>query len=166
MSHDTPTGAVRPNAPASSTSTSPVEWRWVREETLIKRLRRKLATLDLVLHRNRPGTAERGRYGEWSVSSPDCGVIWHNVTLLELARDMRVLATHERIEQPPRLRKHFVARHAVVEIDGTKVLREERLTRDFTSLDSAMRAASHMDGSAVVIVSYDADSRQEGSHGE
>lgn len=166
---DNTTGEIRPNATTSSAPACPAEWRLVREQTLIKRLRRRLASLDLVLHRNRPGTSERERYGEWSVSGRDCGVMWHNVTLVELARDMRVLAADERIE-PHGLHgwRYFVGLAETVNVAGIPVSCIRPIAgRTYVSEAAARRAVEHLEGRAgLVVVGFDAASRQEDVHGE
>lgn len=160
MSHANTLGATRPNTTTSPTTTDGIatETKWIQEATLVKRLRRKLASMDLALRRNRQGSADRAKYGEWTAIDPKSrAIIWHNVLLCEMARDLGVLAPDERIEEPPRLRKHYVARHVVSIVDGVKVHSDERLTRDLTTVEAARKAAERFGGDDIAVVSYAPD---------
>jgi len=155
MSHDTTQGEIRPNTTPSTSAAGPVEWRWVRESTLIKRVRRKLALRGHALLVARDGSAVRRELGRFAVVGERHEILSASCELEALARFLGVLDDGERVELPPRVRRHYVARHVVEEADGGRRIHyDHRLTRDYTTLDAAQRAAAKFDDDGVVIVSY------------
>lgn len=170
MSHDTTQGAIRPqSAPSTTSADTSRDFRWIREQTVIKRVRRKLAERNHSLLITRAGTAARRELGRFAVVGERHEVLGTNFEIEELARALGALDDDERIELPPRVRRYYVARHIVEEADGGQRIHfNHRLTRDYTALDAAQRAAARFDGDGVAIVSYSpftghAD-RQEGEH--
>ena len=167
---DTTTGEIRPNTTTSTPSTDGIatETKWIQEATLVKRLRRKLASMDLALRRNRQGSADRAKYGEWTAIDPKSrAIIWHNVLLCEMARDLGVLAPDERIDPPAYAGwRFYVAIQRIACVDGINTVLNERVSRDFTTAEAARKAAERFDGDDIVVVGYDGTlaDRQEGRH--
>ena len=176
MSHDTPTGEIRPNTATSTTSAAgPVEWRWVKEATLIKRIRRKLAERNHSLLITRAGTAARREFGRFAVVGERHEILNAGCEIEALARFLGVLDDDERIELPPfRGWRWYAGKHRVKVVDGIRFHYVDRMTRDYSSekaLTEAMAKAGITDATVVSYkpsaISFDGPiSGQEGSHGE
>lgn len=171
---DTPTGEIRPQTATSTTSTDTSrDFRWVREQTVIKRVRRKLAERGHSLLITREGTSGRRELGQYVVLGERHQVLSADCKLDSLARFLGVLDDGERIELPPfRGWKWYAGKHRVEVVDGIRFHYVDRLTRDYTSeqaLAAAMAKAGITDAAVVSYrpgrVSFDGPiSGQEGSH--
>lgn len=171
----TPTGAIRPQSAPSAPSTDPgSDFRWVREATVIKRIRRKLAERGHSLLITREGTSGRRELGQYVVLGERHQVLSADCKLDSLARFLGVLGYDERVELPPlRGWKWYAGRHRVEIVNGIRFHYVDRLTRDYTSeqaLAAAMAKAGITDAAVVAYqpsrISFDGPiSGQEGSHG-
>ena len=166
----TSTGAIRPKNTQTRLhadgSTDTITW--VREATVIKRIRRKLAERNHRLVITRLGTQARVELGEYAVLNDQGEVLDKDCNLADLARFIGVLAPEEMID--PRVDKGWrfcVARREQVEIDGKKYLHNKPLTRGYSTEEKARQAAAHIqDRTGLVLVSWDANPVRESRHGE
>lgn len=159
---DTPTGEIRPNTP-STTSTDPGrDFRWVREATVVKRVRRKLAERHHRLIITREGTAARREWGLYAILDAGGEVLQRNANLADLARFLGVLATHERIE-PRGFQgwRHYVGKVETVIVDGVSASYARPITpRTYTTEAAARRAVEQLDDrEGLVICSFVASAR-------
>jgi hypothetical protein len=155
---DTPTGEIRPNTP-STTSTDPGrDFRWVREATVVKRIRRKLAERHHRLIITREGTAARREWGLYAILDAGGEVLQRNANLADLARFLGVLAADEVICPPlDRGRKFYIGRYERVVVDGVEAAYARPITRAYTTEAAARRAAERLaDLEGLVICSFDA----------
>ena len=135
---------------------------WVKELTVIRRIRRALAKKNHTLLITREGTHARRDLGLYAVLDADQEVIERNADLANLARFLGVLAPLEMIDPPlGRGWKHYVARQVTVEVDGVPCLYNEPVTRVYSTPEAARRAAEGIeDRTGLVLCGF--DSRQGG----
>ena len=166
MSHDTTPGAIRPNTTQTLNTTDGTasEIRWVREATVIKRIRRKLAEHGQFLVKARVGTDARRENGIYAIADEGHEIIIKSVKLDGLARGLGVLAPDERID-PPMNRgwRFYIGRQVAADIDGKRSIHVVRITKDYTTTQAAWKAAEGFEGDDLIEVGYLAD-RQEGRH--
>ena len=155
MANATPTGAIRPNHTTS-------DIRWVKESTVIKRLRRALAKKNHSLLITREGTAARRELGACAVLDSDGNPLQTHAKLAALGRFLGVLADDERVDPPiHRGWLHYVARVRTVHVDGIEARYHERLTRDYTTQEAARKAAERIaDRANLALCGYDATIRE------
>ena len=160
MANATPKGAIRPKTTQTlhnaDGTTSTI--RWVREGTVIKRLRRFLAKTGCTLHISREGSADRQRHGEYFIRDQDGDVAHDNVNLEEWLRSCDLLADDERIDPPlDRGWLFYVGRYERVTVDGIDCNYARPITRTYTTEAAARRAVEHLtDRTGLVICSFDA----------
>lgn len=141
---------IAPSTP-SVTPEQPVIPRWIPESIVIQRIRRRLKKEGLSLR-----TITAGK--EYAVIGHDPIV---SMGLLELARLGGALSPRELVD-PDHDRGwfHYVARTRMVIVDGVKCLYHDRLTRDYTTMKAARRAAAKIaDREGLVLCGYDATRR-------
>jgi len=156
MSHDTHQGEIRPNTATSTTSAAgPVEWRWVKEATLIKRIRRKLAERNHSLLITRAGTAAKREFGRFAVVGERHEILNAGCEIEALARFLGVLDDDGRVELPPfRGWKWYAGRERVEVIDGRRCVYVDRLTADYTTEQALSAAIARAGIAGAMIVSY------------
>ena len=155
----TSTGEIRPNTPTS-------DLHWVKESTVIKRLRRALAKRNHSLLITREHAPARRRLGRYAVLDGAGEVLQRDADLAALARFLGVLATHERIE-PRGFQgwRHYVGKVETVIVDGVEASYARPITRTYASEAAARRAVEHLDArEGLVICSFDASTRREDAH--
>ncbi len=162
MSHDNTLGAVRPNTTPSTAGTAS-EIRWVREATIIKRIRRRLALHGQFLIKTREGTAERRENGTYAIADKANGIFAKSVKLDSLARALGVLADDEKIDPPMNRGWRYYIGRKIVTDGAPKAIHTVRVTRDYTTPQAAWKAAEGFEGDDLIEVGYLAD-RQEGRH--
>jgi hypothetical protein len=115
---------------------------WIKEQAVIKRLRRKLAERGHKLIITRIGTAAWCERSEYAVLKRDGNMPQDHVDLMNMARYLGVLATNEYIEQPAKKWwKFYVASKEHMVIDGIEYDRATPLTRSYESHAAAIHAA-------------------------
>jgi hypothetical protein len=133
--------------------------RWVKEPTVIKRIRRKLAEQGKSLLKTRIGTTAHRELGEFAVLNSKHEVEIKLVNLRLLAMNLGVLANDERIDPPSnRGWLHYVARQTTIEIDGVTQIYNQPVTKKaYTTPEAALKAAAHIeDRTGLVLCGYDA----------
>lgn len=175
MANATPTGEIRPqSAPSTASADTTSEVRLVKEATLIKRIRRKLAERGHSLLITREGTAQRRELGQYVVLGERHEVLSADCKLDSLARFLGVLAADETVCPPvKRGWRWYAGRHRVEVVDGIRFHYVDRLTADYTTeqaLSAAMARTGIADATVVsyrpCAISFDGPiSGQEGSHG-
>jgi hypothetical protein len=144
--------------------------RWIRQATVEKRIRRKLAEQGKSLLKTRIGTTAHRELGEFAVLNSKHEVEIKLVNLRLLAMNLGVLANDERIDPVQRGWKYHVARARTETVNGITLHHHDKLTRDYATLDGARRAAEGIeDKSNLVFVGWDATvgreaDEQEGGH--
>lgn len=158
--HATSTGKIRPNS-TKLLKADGTESRvhWIREQTVIKRIRRTLAKRDHSLQIHSEGTQARDEHGQYVVLDEHKAVLSANCKLPELARFLEVLADDEMIEPPAgKGWVYHVAREHVEIVDGKRVRLRDRLTKDYRTERAARKAAFGIkDRAGLVVVGMDAD---------
>lgn len=131
---------------------------WVKEATVIKRIRRKLAERNHSLLITREGTQARRELGLYAVLGADHGVIDKQVDLSKLARFLGVLAEDELVDPPmDRGWLFYVGRYERVVVDGIECNYARPITREYTTEAAARKAVAHLtDREGLVICSFDA----------
>ena len=134
---------------------------WVKEPTVIKRIRRALSARNHRLVITREGSQARRELGMYSVLDADDEVLQHDADLTSLARFLDVLAADEHIEPPPLKNWLFyVARYERVVVDGIEANYAAPITRMFSTAAAARRAVDHLkDRDGLVICSFDTTAR-------
>lgn len=154
----------------ATTGTNPSQITYVTTSTLEKRCRRALAKQGQTLIKPKAGTAARRELGEYAIHDASLGgIVIQGAELESLARDLGVLADHERLDTPAREWDgwmHYIARQETIEIDGQTALHNRQISPEFTSPDAA-RAwldESGLTGDDLRLVGYDATAgvRREG----
>lgn len=160
------TGAIRPKNTSpliypDGTKTSIV---WVKEQTVIKRIRRKLAERGHYLQITRAGTDARTELGEYCVLDDRFVPLTTDCKLPELARFLGVLADDERLDPKPNKGwMYHIARQTTVTVEGVACIYNEQITKDFTTEKAARKAAEGIDDrEGLVICSWDASNRKGG----
>ena len=135
---------------------------WVREASVIKRIRRKLAERNHRLIITREHTQARRDMGEYAVLDADGDVLQRDANLADLARFLGVLAADERIDPPLNKGwKFFIGRQERVVVDGIEANYARPITRTFTTEAAARKAVAHLaDREGLVICSFDASIRE------
>lgn len=162
MSHDNTLGAVRPNTTPSTAGTAS-EIRWVREATIIKRIRRRLALHGQSLVKTREGTDARRELGVYAVADENREVVLASLKIDSLARALGVLADDEKIDPPMNRGWRYYIGRKIVTDGAPKAIHTVRVTRDYTTPQAAWKAAEGFEGDDLIEVGYLAD-RQEGRH--
>ena len=150
MSVTTPKG----NAPEIRPNTSSDSITWVKEQTVIKRIRRALATKGHYLQKSRIGTDAFKELGQYAVLDDHFIPLTTDCKLPELAKFLGVLADDELIDPP--LGRGWV--HQVVrlsQVDG--VIYSTPVSRTYTTKEAAERAAAKFAGDDVGIHSWDVE---------
>lgn len=124
--------------------------------TLIKRVRRHLARRGHSLLITRAGSDERETLGRYAVIGADGNVLERNADLAALARFLGVLAEDERLKNEPNHWRYYVAQQRSEEIDGRIFLLADQLSRAYTTLEAARKAAARFKREGLTIVGYDA----------
>ncbi len=134
------------------------EIRWVREATIIKRIRRRLALHGQSLVKTREGTAEKRENGIYAIADESHEIIIKSVKLDGLARGLGVLGADEQID-PPMIRgwKFYIARQVAEDVGGKRSIHVVRITKDYTTPAAAWRAAEGFDGDDLIEVGCMAD---------
>lgn len=150
--HKGNTPEIRPNTSSDSIT-------WVKQGTVVKRTRRKLAERGHYLQITRAGTDARQELGEFAVLNDRFIPISTDCKLDELARFLGVLDDDELIDTPPgKGWRHYVARAKTIKLDGIECITHERLTRDFSTAKAAEKAAEAIeDRKGLAIVGFDSD---------
>jgi len=163
MSHDNTLGAVRPNTTPSTAGTAS-EIRWVREATIIKRIRRRLALHGQSLVKTREGTAERRENGVYAIADQAHGIFMKSAKLDSLARALGVLADDEMVD-PPMNRgwRYYIGRQVSEDVGDKRAIHVVRITKSYTTPAAAWKAAEGFEGDDLIEVGCMAD-RQEGRH--
>lgn len=155
MATATSTGEIRPQSPTS-------EIHWVKESTVVKRIRRKLAARNHSLLITREGTAARRELGQFAVLDSDGHPLQTHADLAALGRFLNVLAANEAIEEP--IHKgwlFYVARQTRVFVNGAEANYARPVTREYKSESAALKAAAHIaDRDSLLICSIDASIRE------
>lgn len=135
---------------------------WVRESTVIKRLRRALAKKNHSLLITREGTSARRELGEYAVLDSDGHPLQTHAELAALGRFLGVLADDERIDPPlNRGWLYYIGRYERVVVDGIEANYARPITRQYTTEAAARRAVEHLtDRDGLVICSFDASIRE------
>ena len=133
------------------------EIRWVREGTVIKRIRRALAKKNHTLLITREATPARRELGLYAVLGADQTVIERNADLAKLARFLGVLAADELVDPPmDRGWLFYVGRYERVVVDGIECNYARPITREYTTEAAARKAVAHLtDREGLVICSFD-----------
>jgi hypothetical protein len=166
------TGKIRP---ASRTPKTPLanadghiigEIRWVREATVIKRIRRALAAKGKTLLKTRKGTTAYRELGEYAVFDERHVLELKLVNIRLLAGNLGVLADDEGIDPPSNKGfRHYVARQVTVEVDGRPCLYNEPVTKDYTTPEAALKAAAWIeDREGLVLCGFDASLAKGGTN--
>lgn len=159
-------GAIRPNITPSEIS----EIRWVKEQTVIKRVRRALAAKGHYLQKSRSGSDAHTELGEYCVLNDRFVPLSTHCKLPELAKFLGVLDDDEMVDiRPGNGWRHYVARAKTIKLDGIECITHERLTRDFSTAKAAEKAAEAIeDREGLAIVGFDSDraDRQEADNAD
>lgn len=134
---------------------------WVKEQAVIKRIRRKLAARNHSLLITREGTAARRELGEFAVLDSVGHPLQTHADLAALGRFLGVLADAEMIEPPPEKGwRYFVARYRIVQVDGVNARYAEPISREYTTRSAANKAAQGIsERDDLALVAYDANRR-------
>ena len=135
--------------------------RWIREPTVIKRIRRKLAERNHSLLITREGTQARRELGEYAVLDADKKVLDKQVDLAKLARFLGVLAPLEMIDPPlGRGWLFYIGRYERVVVNGIECNHAKPITRTYTTEAAARKAVEHLtDRTGLVLCSFDAGAK-------
>ena len=135
---------------------------WVREASVIKRIRRKLAERNHHLVITRLGTQARVKLGEYAVLNDQGEVLDKDCNLADLARFIGVLAADEMIDQPlNRGWRYYIGRTERVMVDGISANYARPITRTYTPEAAARRAVAHLaDREGLVVCFFDASIRE------
>ncbi len=140
-------GKIRPNS-TKLLNADGTESRvhWIREQTVIKRIRRALAKRNHSLRIHSEGSQARNELGEYVVLDDQHEVLSANCKLPELARFLGVLADDEMIEPPAEKGwfYHVARKHSEI-IEGQKSVWLERASRDFRTERAARKALEGME---------------------
>lgn len=147
MAQATSMGEIRPNHTAS-------EIRLVNQGTVVKRIRRKLAERGHYLQITRAGTDARQELGEYCVLDNRFVPLTTDCKLDELARFLGVLDKDELIDTPHgRGWVHQVVR--LTTVNGC--IYSTPISRTYTTVEAAKRAATKFTGEDVAVHSWDAE---------
>lgn len=155
-------GAIRQNSTQTINADGTVSTvTWVRQATVIKRVRRHLAKRKHALLISSEGTQTRDEYGQYAVIGVDGIPLQKNADLVSLSRYLGVLAADEMVEPPAEAgwRFHVARKHSEV-IDGRAVKWLERLSRDFRTERAARKALEAIEDRVGLCVIGD-DSRDD-----
>lgn len=157
--HKGNTPEIRPNTVSDSIT-------WVKEQTVIKRVRRALAAKGHYLQKSRIGTDACKELGEYAVLDDRFIPLSTRCKLPELAKFLGVLADDEAIDPPTNLGwLYHIARQTTVTVEGVPCIYNQQITRDFTTEKAARKAAEGIeDREGLVICSWDASNRKGGTH--
>lgn len=126
-----------------ATGTNPSQITYVPQQTLEKRVRRALRKQGLQLFKPRPSLAIRP--GECAVTDGPYRILRSGLTLESLARELGVLADHERLDTPappaPADWVWRVCRTVTETVGGVAVTRYEPLPGVYPSQYAAIEAA-------------------------
>ncbi|MFM2007653.1 MAG: hypothetical protein RLZZ09_3308 [Pseudomonadota bacterium] len=142
---------------------------WVREATVIRRIRRHLAKSGCTLLKSRPGTRQYDIRGEYAIFDESGELVSERINLSAWLRSYKLLAEHEQIDPPVgKGWKYHVARSRTEVIDGKRIIINEQLTGEYSTEKAARKAAEGItdrDGLNVVgrdsRVGQKADDQQE-----
>jgi len=172
-----PKGAIRPNSTQTLNTTADgtaIDFRWIKEPAIIKRVRRKLAERGQFLIKTREGTDARRELGEgtdarrelgvYAVADENREVVLASLKIDSLARALGVLADDEKID-PPMSRgwRYYIGRQVSEDVGGKRAIHVVRITKDYTTPEAAWKAAEDFECDDLIEVGYLAD-RQEGRH--
>ena len=136
---------------------------WVREATVIKRIRRKLAERNHAFVITREGTQARRELGLYAVLAADQTVIHKDADLAKLARFLGVLADDEAIDPPPLKNwRFYIGRYERVIVDGIEANYAAPITKEYTTEAAARKAVEHLTGAErdnLLICSFDMSAR-------
>ena len=127
---------------------------WVKEQTVIKRVRRALAAKGHYLQKSRSGSDAHTELGEYCVLNDRFVPLSTHCKLPELAKFLGVLADDEMVDIPHgRGWVHQVVR--LSQVDG--VIYSTPISRAYSTKEAAERAAAKFAGDDVGIHSWDVE---------
>jgi hypothetical protein len=126
---------------------------FIARATLEKRVRRALAKQGRKLLKSRAGTPALREHGRYAVVDAGGAVIKTRMDLATLARELGVMTNEEYLD-PRSDWRYFVARQHQKVIDGRVVLFNDRVSRNFLTMEQAEAHALEM-GGPLGIVGFD-----------